>query len=91
LIVARRYIVSGRVQGVGYRYFTEDVAMREGVSGYVRNLPDGRVEVLVEGDLDAVARVEQSLWNGPRGARVEHVDVESVPPTGRAVGFRIRA
>jgi acylphosphatase len=91
MVVARRYLVSGRVQGVGFRYFTEDVALREGVSGYVRNLPDGRVEAFVEGELEAVARVEQSLWNGPPGARVEHVEVESVPPTGRASGFRVRA
>jgi acylphosphatase len=91
MIVARRYLVSGRVQGVGFRYFTEDTALREGVSGFVRNLPDGRVEAEVEGDVAAVARVEQSLWNGPPGARVEHVEVEAIPPTGRASGFRIRA
>jgi acylphosphatase len=90
MIVARRYLISGRVQGVGFRYFTEDTALREGVSGYVRNLPDGRVEAVVEGDVAAVARVEQALWNGPPGARVEQVDVEPMPPTGRASGFRVR-
>jgi acylphosphatase len=90
VVIARKYIVTGRVQGVGFRYFAEDVAIQEGVSGYVRNLPDGRVEALVEGDLDAVVRVEQALWNGPPGARVEHVDVENVPPSGRSSGFRIR-
>ena len=50
--VARRYVVSGRVQGVGFRYFTQDTALHEGVTGWVRNLPDGRVEALVEGDVD---------------------------------------
>jgi acylphosphatase len=90
MVVARKYLVSGRVQGVGFRYFVEDAALRENVSGYVRNLPDGRVEALIEGELEAVTRVEQSLWNGPPGARVENVDVESAPPSGRVGGFRIR-
>ena len=91
MIVARKYLVSGRVQGVGFRYFVQDAAMREGVSGYVRNLPDGRVEAHVEGDLEAVTRVEQALWNGPPGARVEDVSVDATAPTARASGFRIRA
>ena len=90
MMLARRYVVSGRVQGVGFRYFVQDTAQREGVAGYVRNLPDGRVEAFVEGDIEAVTRVEQALWQGPPGARVEHVDVEQTPPTGRASGFRIR-
>jgi acylphosphatase len=91
MIVARRYLISGRVQGVGFRYFVEDVAMREGVSGYVRNLPDGRVEAWVEGDVATVGRVEAALWNGPRGARVDHVETEDVAPAGRVTGFRIRS
>lgn len=90
MIVARHYVVTGRVQGVGFRYFVEDAAQREGVSGYVRNLSDGRVEAVVEGELDAVVRVEQALWNGPAGARVDDVEVDAVAPTGRASGFRIR-
>lgn len=90
MVVARKYTISGRVQGVGFRFFAQDVALREGVSGYVRNLEDGRVEAVVEGDLEALTRVEQSLRNGPPGARVEQVDVENVAPTGRASGFRVR-
>ena len=50
--VARRYVITGRVQGVGFRYFTQDAALREGVTGWVRNLPDGRVEALVDPALD---------------------------------------
>jgi acylphosphatase len=91
MLVARRYLISGRVQGVGFRYFVEDVAQREGVSGYVRNLPDGRVEALVEGDADTVGRVETILRQGPRGARVDDVEIEEVAPTARATGFRIRS
>src|SRR5690349_2063329 len=91
MLVARRYLIAGRVQGVGFRYFVEDVARREGVSGYVRNLPDGRVEAVAEGDVEAVGRVEVALWRGPRGARVDDVTIEEQAPSGKAVGFRIRA
>ena len=89
MIVARRYLVSGRVQGVGFRYFVQDAAVREGVSGFVRNVPDGRVEAQVEGELEAVTRVERALAQGPPGARVEDLAVEPIPPTGRTSGFRI--
>lgn len=91
MIVARRYVISGRVQGVGFRYYTEDLARREGVSGFVRNLPDGRVEAVVEGDADAVGRVEIALWRGPRGARVDDIEIDETAPSGRFTGFRIRA
>jgi acylphosphatase len=90
MIVARRYVISGRVQGVGFRYFTEELAQREGVSGFVRNLPDGRVEAVVEGDVEAVGRVEVALWNGPRGSRVDDIEIEETTPSGRLTGFRIR-
>ena len=74
--IARRLVVTGRVQGVGFRWFTQDTARREGVVGWVRNLLDGRVEVLVEGESEAVTRVERAIRSGPRGARVEKVDVD---------------
>jgi len=89
MIVARRYLVSGRVQGVGFRYFVQDAAVREGVSGFVRNVPGGRVEAQVEGELEAVTRVERALAQGPPGARVDDLAVEPIPPTGRVSGFRI--
>ena len=89
MIVARRYLVTGRVQGVGFRYFAQDVATREGVSGFVRNRSDGAVEAHVEGEIEAVTRVEHALAQGPPGARVEHVAMETAEPTGRASGFRI--
>ena len=89
--VARRYLISGRVQGVGFRYFTKDVADREGVTGWVRNLPDGRVEAMVEGENDAVTRMERALWQGPGGARVSAVAVDdSEPPSGAYHGFAVR-
>lgn len=88
--VARRYVIAGRVQGVGFRFFAEAAAAREGVHGWVRNLPDGTVEALVEGELDAVDRVEAALRRGPGSSRIERVDVEERTPTGRATGFAIR-
>jgi acylphosphatase len=90
MIVAKRIVIAGRVQGVGFRFFAEAQAAVEGVHGYVSNLPDGRVEVLVEGDDESVERVERALRRGPAGARVESFVVEAVPPSGRATGFSIR-
>ena len=88
--VARHFLVSGRVQAVGFRYFIQVVANREGLHGWVRNLPDGRVEVEAEGDADAVERFERALSQGPRGARVDELDVEAVTPSGREPGFFVK-
>lgn len=90
MIVARRYIVIGRVQGVGFRYFVQDRAAIEGVHGFVRNLADGTVEALLEGDDESVLRVERAIRRGPPGARVEHVSVEDVPASGRPTGFSVQ-
>jgi acylphosphatase len=88
--VARRYVVSGRVQGVGFRYFTQDAATREGLSGHVRNRPDGSVEIIVEGDQESLQRFEAALWRGPSHARVDNVEMESTNPDGRHTGFVVR-
>ena len=90
MVVARRYVIGGLVQGVGFRFFTEDVARREGIAGFVRNLEDGRVEAVAEGDAEAVARFERALHQGPAASRVEVIEVEPMPPSGRSVGFQIR-
>jgi acylphosphatase len=87
--VARRFVISGRVQGVGFRYYTHDVALREGVTGWVRNLPDGRVEAMVEGEAESVTRVERALRTGPGGARVEQVYVDEQEPSGIYRSFSI--
>jgi acylphosphatase len=87
--VARRYLVRGRVQGVGYRYFVQDVARREGLTGTVRNLDDGRVEAVAEGDTEALERFERALHRGPSHARVADVESESLVPSGRYVGFLV--
>lgn len=90
MIVARRFLIGGRVQGVGFRMFTEARAAAEGVHGFVRNLPDGRVEACVEGDQESVDRIELALRRGPAGARVETFEVDVLPPSGRATGFTTR-
>jgi acylphosphatase len=90
MIVARRFLIGGRVQGVGFRMFAAARAAAEGVHGYIQNLPDGRIEALVEGDEEAVDRIELALRRGPSHAHVESVSVESVQPTHRATGFSTR-
>jgi len=87
--MARRYVIAGRVQGVGFRWFTHAAAMREGVTGYVRNLPDGRVEAFVEGAHDAVERVERAIRMGPPGARINTVNVIDEDPIGAFKTFSI--
>jgi acylphosphatase len=86
-IVARRFLIGGRVQGVGFRMFAADRASREGVNGYARNLPDGRVEAFVEGEQESVHRMEMALRRGPSHAEVDSFEVEIVDPTHRHYGF----
>ena len=88
--VGRRFIVRGRVQGVGFRFFAVDSAQREGVTGYATNWHDGRVEIVTEGETEAVDRFERSMRQGPRGARIDDVETEVLTPGQRFVGFEIR-
>jgi acylphosphatase len=88
--VARRFIVSGRVQGVGFRYFAQDAARREGLHGFVMNHDDGTVEVKAEGDADALERFERQLRQGPSRSRVEHVVIDEIAPDQGNTGFLIR-
>jgi acylphosphatase len=88
--VARRYVISGRVQGVGFRFFTEAAAAREGLHGWVKNLPDGRVEISAEGEAEAIERFERHVRHGPPGARVSAVQADDAAPTHRETGFSVR-
>jgi acylphosphatase len=90
MLVARRFLVSGRVQGVGYRFFADEAARVENLSGWVRNLPDGRVETLVEGDAEAVERFGRQIARGPRGARVDRIETSEEVPDGRIRAFEIK-
>jgi acylphosphatase len=94
-IVARKYVVEGRVQGVGYRYFTVRVARELGISGWVRNLSDGRVEVLAVGAPRKLSHLEGELRLGPlraevRSLQIEEAAIEPATPNGRIEGFHIR-
>ena len=75
--IARRYFISGIVQGVGFRYFAQDEAERLHLSGFVRNLRDGRVEVYAIGSAEILAQLRTLLERGPRGAMVQQVVEES--------------
>jgi acylphosphatase len=88
--IARRFILSGRVQGVGFRYFALDAARREGLNGYVANQDDGSVEAVAEGEAAAMERFERALRRGPSRSRVEHVMVDELTPEMRNAGFEIR-
>ena len=87
-MAARRFLISGRVQGVGYRYFAERSAQETGVTGWARNLDDGRVEVIACGAVHALDRLEAALGEGPRLSRVSRVDVEALaaPPSPADLG-----
>jgi len=75
---ARRFVVSGRVQGVGFRYYTREVAWQHGLIGRVRNRADGTVEVIASGAREQLDRFEDWLRHGPRLARVDALRVETI-------------
>jgi acylphosphatase len=77
------------VQRVGFRLFVEDAARREGMRGYVRNQHDGSVEILAEGDLEALLRFERAVRRGPPGARVDAVETTELEPSNRFVSFTV--
>lgn len=85
----RRYVVSGRVQGVGFRWFVEHAAVEIGVAGWVRNRADGSVEVLACGTSAQLHKLYEQLLRGPRAARVDHVEVDDAAPDAGLKSFRI--
>ncbi len=74
----RRYLISGRVQGVAFRATVQDAARGLRLTGFARNLNDGRVEVVACGEFQRVKQLESWLWQGPRWARVEKVVAEEI-------------
>jgi acylphosphatase len=88
-MVARRFLIDGMVQGVGFRYFVLRAAARHQVKGTVRNLPDGRVEVVAEGEREAMDEFKKDLATGPSLAEVTSLDEADVAATGRYHEFRI--
>lgn len=88
-IQTRRYVVTGRVQGVGFRWYVEREARVLGLSGWVRNRQDGSVEVLAAGTNEQLNALYDKLRQGPRAARVDDVDVQEAAPLAEKGTFRI--
>lgn len=89
MLVARKFIISGMVQGVGFRFFTQRAAARHQVRGYVKNLADGRVETLAEGEERAVENFKHDLIAGPTYSNVEHLEEIVLEPGKLYSSFRI--
>ena len=87
--VARKFLIRGEVQGVGYRFFAQRAAARHQVVGYVRNCPDGTVEALVEGPAGSVEAFKQDLAAGPQWAVVDQLEEIDLEPTGTYSAFRV--
>lgn len=87
--VARKFLIRGEVQGVGYRFFAQRAAARHQVVGYVRNCPDGTVEALVEGAASNVQAFKDDLATGPQWAVVDQVEEIVLEPTGSYSAFRV--
>ncbi len=89
MVIARKFMFSGAVQGVGFRFFTQRVAARYQIRGYVRNLEDGRVEALAQGGERSVEAFKQDLTAGPRFSRVDDVEEIVIEPNEAFSSFRI--
>jgi acylphosphatase len=87
--VARQFFIGGNVQGVGYRFFAQRAAARHQIVGYVKNLDDGRVEVLAEGPASRVEGFKHELVTGPRFSSVDHIEEINLDPSGLYSSFRI--
>jgi len=89
-LLARRFLVRGRVQGVGFRWFAEHEAHILQITGWVRNNPDGSVEVLAMGTREQLSGMRSRLREGPRAARVEDVEESEAEPVAGLNSFQIR-
>ena len=87
--IAKKFLITGRVQGVGYRYFAERWASQLGICGYVKNLWDGNVEVYAMGEAFALEELKRQLTDGPRSARVAAIDESDEPVDKRYNRFMI--
>lgn len=87
--IARQYFIKGLVQGVGFRFFTQRSAARHQILGFVKNLPDGRVEAYAEGDEQSVKAFYEDILTGPTFARVEDIEEIVAEPSGAYSAFMI--
>lgn len=90
MLIARRFVVTGRVQGVGFRWFVQELAALEGATGWVRNRTDGAVEAWIQGEAEAVLRIERQIRRGPPAAAVEDVAIVDEPAADRVSSFIIK-
>ena len=88
-MIARKFLISGQVQGVGFRYFAQRSSARHQVRGYVKNLDDGRVEVWAEGNPKSVDAFRLDLAAGPTHSRVGTIEELVLEPNGSYSAFRI--
>jgi acylphosphatase len=89
-VQARCFLVRGRVQGVGFRWFVEREAHILKIAGWVRNNPDGTVEILAQGTRDQLAGLHSRLREGPRAARIDGVEVSEAEPVAGLNSFQVR-
>lgn len=86
---ARRFLIRGEVQGVGYRFFAQRAAAKHQILGFVRNLPEGSVEVVAEGEWDEIEAFKHDLATGPAFASVANIEELVIEPRGTYTLFRI--
>ncbi len=89
MIIARKFLISGVVQGVGYRFFAQRVAATYQIRGYIKNLSDGRVEAFVEGPAEKVEAFKHDLATGPEFSEVDRLEELVLDPVGTYSSFRI--
>ena len=89
--ISRRYLISGRVQGVGFRAFVVYAARELGLAGWVRNLSDGRVEAFAVGSPERIGRFRAELRRGPALSRVDQVDESVLADSPETEGFQVRS
>ena len=89
-MIRRHYIISGRVQGVGFRWFTQEAGELCQVTGWVRNLPDNTVEAEAQGEPECITEFEQAIRLGPGFGRVDDLSMDSVALVDGESGFKIR-
>lgn len=89
MVIARKFLLSGLVQGVGFRFFTQRVAARYQVRGYVRNLADGRVEAWAQGPEKSVEAFKHDITAGPQYSRVDEIEEIVLEPSSEFSAFRI--
>jgi acylphosphatase len=87
--VAKKFLITGEVQGVGYRFFAQRAAARHQIQGHVKNCADGSVEVVAEGSAGDVEEFKNDLVTGPQWSRVGQVEEIIIEPTGLYSSFRI--